>query len=71
MKQITLENLGPQSVLAHSPCTGRLLALGAVYGVAMLVLWQLAGPAPLGHALAWGLAALAGLKLWNAAEGAR
>ena len=62
MKQITLSQ--------ETPCLGRLVALGALFGFAMLLVWQLAGPTPAGHALAWGVAILAGLRLWRAVEGA-
>jgi len=43
--------------------------LGALFGMAMLLVWQLAGPTPAGHAIAWGVAIIAGLKLWRAIEG--
>jgi hypothetical protein len=69
MKQIILEHYG-RPIAADGPCVGRLVTLGAVYGLAMLFVWQLAGPTPIGHALVWVLAAFAGLKLWRAAEGA-
>ncbi|MBV9333990.1 MAG: hypothetical protein JO146_08265 [Candidatus Eremiobacteraeota bacterium] len=62
MKQITLNQ--------EEPCIGRLIWLGALFGVAMLMLWWVAGPTPFGHALAWGVAILAALRLWRAIEGA-
>jgi hypothetical protein len=62
MKQITLGQ--------ENPCLGRLVVLGAMFGFAMLLVWQLAGPTPTGHALAWGIAILAGIKFWRAIEGA-
>jgi hypothetical protein len=55
-----------QIILSHeTPCTGRIVVLGVMFGLAMLLLWQLAGPTPAGHALAWGIAILAGFKLWH------
>lgn len=61
-----------QTNLYHeAPCTGRLVVLGTFFGLAMMVVWQLAGPSPAGHALAWGIALVAGLKLWRAVEGER
>jgi hypothetical protein len=60
MKQITLSN--------EIPCSGRIVMLGVVFGLAMLLLWQLAGPTPAGHALAWGIAVVAGFKLWHAID---
>jgi hypothetical protein len=69
MKQISLE---PALYRGRSEdvCLGRLVVLGAFFGLAMALLWQLAGPTPLSHALAWGVAVLAGFKFWRAIEGA-
>lgn len=69
MKQITLEHF-ERPALTEGPCTGRLVTLGVLYGLAMLFLWQLAGPTPLGHALVWTIAVFGGWKLWRAVEGA-
>jgi hypothetical protein len=60
MKQITLHR--------EDICTGRLVGLGVLFGFAMLLVWWAAGPTPLGHALAWGVAILAAIKLWHAIE---
>ena len=62
MKQITLSH--------EAPCAGRLVMLGVLFGFAMLLLWQLAGPTTTGHPLVWGVAILAGFRLWRAIEGA-
>jgi len=69
MKQITLEPTLSRSN-TEDVCLGRLVVLGAFFGLAMLLLWELAGPTPAGHALAWGVAILAGFKLWRAIDGA-
>lgn len=62
MKQITLNQ--------ETPCLGRLIMLGLLFGIAMLLVWELAGPTPAGHAFAWVIAILAGFKLWRAIEAA-
>jgi uncharacterized membrane protein YjfL (UPF0719 family) len=61
MKQINLSH--------DTPCASRLVMLGTLFGLAMLLIWQLAGPTPVGHVIAWGAATLAGLKLWRMIEG--
>lgn len=69
MKQITLEPTLSRSQ-PEEVCLGRLVVLGAFFGLAMMLLWQLAGPTPAGHVLAWGVAIWAGFKLYRAIEGA-
>ena len=62
MKQITLNQ--------EAPCLGRLVMPGLLFGIAMMLVWELAGPTPAGHAFAWAVGIVAGFKLRRAMSGA-
>ena len=68
MKQISL--YPEYSSYPASLCLGRLVGLGLFFGLAMALLWGIAGPSPAGRAVVWAIAIVAGLKLWRAIEGA-
>jgi len=67
MKQITLNNRTVPA--SYYPCSGRLLLTWGFYGLAMLLLWRLAGPGAFAHLAVWtaGLAGAAALLLWTEA----
>jgi hypothetical protein len=59
MKQITLET---QSRLV-TPCAGRLLAVWALYGWSMTLVWYALSRGPFGATAAWLFALISGLAL--------
>jgi hypothetical protein len=65
MKQITL-NTAPLNRPDASICVGRLVMFCLFYAFAMALVWQLAGPSPIGRLVAWLIALLAGRALWRA-----
>jgi hypothetical protein len=60
MKQITLES---HPIGLERPCLGRLFVMWGLYGLAMALLWRLAGGSPLVEAVVWTLAVGAGMGL--------
>jgi hypothetical protein len=59
MKQIILKPTSPDA----PACSGKLFWLWGCYGLALALLWQLAGASRAGEAIVWSVAVLAGLAL--------